>query len=495
MSLNQYQFYRRNLLFLVLGAVILGALVLATLVLTTTSERQFSTVVAIREVRSAAADLISVVQSAESSQRGFLVTHEPVYLETYNRMAGQYEQVFDRFARAARALPGQTLDAEALHNLIRAKFTELEDTAALGRAGRFDDAVNRVRDDVGFKLMERVSSELRRVLDTSERQLNEAVSRHTSSIYWLRFLVIAGAVVIAAMAAAITWTLVTYLRALSEARAEIELANAGLEQRVKQRTHDLTQANEEIQRFAYIVTHDLRAPLVNIMGFTSELEAMFQPIRDYVGAGKTDDGQLRDKAATALGEDIPEAIRFIRSATSKMDGLINAILKISREGRRQLQRQPIHLPDAIATATNAIHHQATAEGGKVSVDLKETSIFTDRLALDQIVGNLLDNAIKFKSPDRPLELNVRSYNGSGNRIVLEVADNGRGIAPADHERIFELFRRSGKQNTPGEGIGLAQVKSLVRNLGGDITVRSEPDKGSVFTLTLPRDLNDIRRSE
>jgi signal transduction histidine kinase len=494
MSLNQYQFYRRNLLFLVLGATILGALVLATLVLTTTSERQFSTVVAIREVRSAAADLISVVQSAESSQRGFLVTHEPAYLETYSQMAGQYEYAFDRLARSAKALPGQTFDIDALHNLIRAKFTELEDTAALGRAGRFDDAVNRVRDDVGFKLMERISTELGKILDTSERELNEAVSRQTSSVYWLRFLVIAGAVVIATMAAAITWTLVTYLRALSEARAEIELANAGLEQRVKQRTHDLTQANEEIQRFAYIVTHDLRAPLVNIMGFTSELEAMFQPIRDYVGAEKTDT-QLRDKAATALSDDIPEAIRFIRSATSKMDGLINAILKISREGRRQLQRQPIHLPDMITTAANAIHHQASAEGGRVSVDLQETSIFTDKLALDQIIGNLLDNAIKFKSPDRPLELNVRSYRGGGNRIVLEVADNGRGIAPADHERIFELFRRSGKQNTPGEGIGLAQVKSLVRNLGGDITVRSEPDKGSVFTLNLPRDLNDIRRSE
>jgi signal transduction histidine kinase len=384
---------------------------------------------------------------------------------------------------------------DALHDLIRAKFAELGETAKLGLEGRFDEAVGRVREDTGFRLMERINAGLGKVLETSERELDDAISRQTSSVYWLRFLVIAGALVLAAMAAAITWTLVTYLRALSEARAEIELANVGLEQRVKERTHDLTQANEEIQRFAYIVTHDLRAPLVNIMGFTSELEAMFQPIRDYLGAGKTDNAQLREQAVTALDDEIPEAIRFIRSATSKMDGLINAILKISREGRRQLQRQPINLADLITTAADAIRHQATAEDGRVSVDIKETSIFSDKLALDQIVGNLLDNAIKFKSPDRPLELNVRSYKGSGNRIVLEVADNGRGIAPADHERIFELFRRSGKQNTPGEGIGLAQVKSLVRNLGGEITVQSEPDKGSVFTLILPRDLNDIRRSQ
>jgi signal transduction histidine kinase len=493
MPLNQYQFYRRNLLFLALGAAILGTLVVATLFLTTISERQFETAVAIREVRSAAADLISVVQSAESSQRGFLLSREPAYLGTYNQMAGEYEKAFDRLVTATKALQ-HNADMDALHDLIRAKFNELGETARLGLEGRFDDAVARVRQDTGFRLMERISTELNKVLQTSERELDDAIARQTSSIYWLRFLVIAGAVVIAVMAAAITWTLVTYLKALSEARREVELANAVLEERVKSRTHDLVQANEEIQRFAYIVTHDLRAPLVNIMGFTSELEAMFEPIRDYVGAGKAD-AKLREKAAAALSEDIPEAVRFIRSATSKMDGLINAILKISREGRRQLQRQPINLPDVITTAADAIRHQTTAEGGRVSVDLKETSIFTDKLALDQIVGNLLDNAVKFKSPDRPLELSVRSYKGSGNRIVLEVADNGRGIAPADHERIFELFRRSGKQNTQGEGIGLAQVKSLIRNLGGDITVQSEPDKGSVFTVTLPRDLNDTRRSQ
>lgn len=494
MSLNQYQFYRRNLIFLVLGGAILGTLVLATLYLTTISERQFATVVAIREVRSAAADLISVVQGAESSQRGFLLSREPAYLGAYNRTAGQYEGAFERLAGSAKALPHGS-DMGALHDLIRAKFAELDATVKLGLAGNFDEAINRVRNDTGLRLMDQISTELGKVLDTSEQELDAAISRQTSSVYWLRFLVIAGAVVIAVMAAVITWTLVAYLKALSEARGEIELANVVLEERVKVRTHDLTQANEEIQRFAYIVTHDLRAPLVNIMGFTSELEAMFQPIRDYVGAGKTKDEKLRNEAEGALSNDIPEAIRFIRSATSKMDGLINAILKISREGRRQLQRQPIHLPDVIATAADAIRHQATADGGQVSVDLKETSIVTDKMALDQIVGNLLDNAIKFKSPDRPLELKVRSYKGGNDRIVLEIEDNGRGIAPADHERIFELFRRSGKQNTPGEGIGLAQVKSLIRNLGGDITVRSEPDKGSVFTLTLPRDLNDSRRSE
>jgi signal transduction histidine kinase len=76
----------------------------------------------------------------------------------------------------------------------------------------------------------------------------------------------------------------------------------------------------------------------------------------------------------------------------------------------------------------------------------------------------------------------------GNRIEIEVEDNGRGIAASDHERVFELFRRSGTQNQPGEGIGLAHVRTIVRSLGGDITLRSELGVGTTFIITLPRDL-------
>jgi signal transduction histidine kinase len=79
-------------------------------------------------------------------------------------------------------------------------------------------------------------------------------------------------------------------------------------------------------------------------------------------------------------------------------------------------------------------------------------------------------------------------------VVVEIEDNGRGISPADHERIFELFRRSGTQDLPGEGIGLAHVRTIVRNLGGDITVSSELNVGTTFTILLPPDLGAVQRS-
>jgi signal transduction histidine kinase len=76
----------------------------------------------------------------------------------------------------------------------------------------------------------------------------------------------------------------------------------------------------------------------------------------------------------------------------------------------------------------------------------------------------------------------------GNRVAIEVEDNGRGIAESDHERVFELFRRSGAQSQPGEGIGLAHVRTMARSLGGDVTLRSKLGMGTTFTITLPRDL-------
>jgi signal transduction histidine kinase len=176
-----------------------------------------------------------------------------------------------------------------------------------------------------------------------------------------------------------------------------------------------------------------------------------------------------------------------------MDGLINAILKISREGRRELRAESVDLAALIEAAAAAVHHQASAEDdGGIDVDSKVSRIVSDRLSLDQIMGNLLDNAIKYRAPDRPIRISVRTRRDRGG-VRIEIEDNGRGIAAGDHERIFELFRRSGSQTTTGEGIGLAHVRTMVRNLGGDIVVRSELGKGTTFTVTLPPDLAAYRR--
>jgi signal transduction histidine kinase len=267
----------------------------------------------------------------------------------------------------------------------------------------------------------------------------------------------------------------------------VAAANAGLEARVVERTQDLGRANEEIQRFAYIVTHDLRAPLVNIMGFTSELETSVGMLSGYMAEQESSDPKFAE-AKLAATEDLPEAITFIRAATKKMDGLINAILKISREGRRQLKAEQVNLQELADNSIQAIHHQVVEKGGEIATDIAVPRLITDRLSIEQVLGNLLDNAVKYQEPNRPLRVDIRARQAAGNRVVIDVADNGRGIAGTDHERVFELFRRSGAQSQPGEGIGLAHVRTMVRSLGGDITLSSELGKGTTFHISLPRDL-------
>ena len=224
------------------------------------------------------------------------------------------------------------------------------------------------------------------------------------------------------------------------------------------------------------------------MGFTSELETGIASLRNYMANRDDSEDLTFADAKLAATEDLPEAIGFIRSSTRKMDALINAILKISRDGRRQLKPESIDLASMVDASIAAIQHQVADNGGTAVADIKVPRVTTDKLSLEQALGNLLDNAVKYREPTRPLTIKVRAALVSGNRITIDVEDNGRGIADTDHERVFELFRRSGIQSQPGEGIGLAHVRTMVRSLGGDITLQSKLGSGTTFTISLPRDL-------
>ena len=241
---------------------------------------------------------------------------------------------------------------------------------------------------------------------------------------------------------------------------------------------ELRESNEEIQRYAYIVSHDLRSPLVNVMGFTSELEAAQVEIREA----------LRDDPRGArIDADLGEALGFIRAAVTRMESLIAAVLRLSREGRRTFRPERLDMGALLKGLADAQRHQTEEAGATITIAPDLPSLHADRLAVEQIFGNLLDNALKYRDPARPGRITVSAGREGGGRLRFDVSDNGRGIAERDHQRVFELFRRAGAQDRPGEGIGLAHVKALVRSLGGRIALTSQPGVGSTFSVTLPRE--------
>ncbi len=265
---------------------------------------------------------------------------------------------------------------------------------------------------------------------------------------------------------------------VDQVSAELEASAA----RLLERETELRESNEEVQRFAYIVSHDLRAPLVNIMGFTSELEALRG---DLIAAEEGEPSPQKRQ----LAADFDESIGFIKAGIAKMDGLIGAILKISREGRRAFRADRLDMTALVRGIADAIRFQADAVGATITV--KELPpIVSDRLAIEQVFGNLLDNAVKYLDEGRPGRIEI-SGREDGARVVYAVRDNGRGIAENDLGRVFELFRRAGAQNQPGEGIGLAHVRTLVRALGGRVDLASQAGVGTTFTVTLPKKLRNL----
>jgi signal transduction histidine kinase len=166
-----------------------------------------------------------------------------------------------------------------------------------------------------------------------------------------------------------------------------------------------------------------------------------------------------------------------------MDRLISAILNLTREGRRQFEPAQIETRELIEGIVATLAHQAADAQTEIHIE-PLPRIVSDRLALEQIFSNLIDNAIKYMKPQIPGKIMIRGRTKLG-FAIFEVIDNGRGIDPKDHQRIFDLFRRAGTQDKPGQGIGLAHVRALVRRLGGTMSVASELNIGSTFTITLP----------
>lgn len=494
MPISTSAFVRSTILMLLVGFMALAGIVGTTIWLVEQNQSWFEQTTEARIARSATVSLRNALQDAETGQRGFLLTGEDRYLEPYDRSALTIAGLMDQLASVLAPYPEADAAALTIRGAVTDKARELAETIDLARQGRRDDAMAIVLSDQGKASMDEARGLFDALITATDDRIIEGVENQRNASNGLRWVTVIGAFVIFAVVGGSAWTVMTYTRELARARQDIEVANATLEARVTERTSDLGRANEEIQRFAYIVTHDLRAPLVNIMGFTSELETSVGILSGYMAKTPENSDPAFAEARTAAVEDLPEAITFIRAATRKMDSLINAILKISREGRRQLKPEQINLPDLVGASAAAIQHQVVESGGAIAADIQVPRLVSDKLSLEQVLGNLLDNAVKYRHTDRPLAVSIRARLAVGNRVLIEVEDNGRGIGPADHERVFELFRRAGVQSQPGEGIGLAHVRTMVRSLGGDITLRSELGAGTTFIINLPRDLRNVSGS-
>lgn len=227
----------------------------------------------------------------------------------------------------------------------------------------------------------------------------------------------------------------------------------------------LAEANVELEAFAHTVSHDLRAPLRAIQGFAQAL------LEDH---------------SDGLGPEGRECARRVAGAAMRMDQLIQDLLAYSRLGRAELRLVSVDAGVAIADAVEALAPRIRETGATVETPSHTPEVRGHRRTLAQVCENLLTNALTFVGEGVTPHVHVRIVSDDQSvRIVVE--DNGIGIAPEHHERIFRVFERlHGSESFPGTGIGLAIVRKGVERMGGTVGVASEPGAGSRFWLTLPR---------
>jgi len=269
------------------------------------------------------------------------------------------------------------------------------------------------------------------------------------------------------------------LEELRKARRDQERANIELE-----------SANREVRDFAYIVAHDLRTPVVNFQGFVDEIEFSLEdvdiPLQRVRSHLTEKEQKLMDEAFTV---DIPDAIFHLKSSTRHMNEMLMTVLDLARQGRREFHNTQVDTALMVREITEDLRLE------QIHLLLHEMPTITgDRVALQQIFGNLVDNAVKYLDPARHGRIEIWATNAD-DEVTFHVQDNGRGIAPEDHEKILQPFRRArNTSGVEGSGMGLAYVQTLIRRLGGRIWFDSKPELGTTFHFSLPVSPLDTAKS-
>lgn len=255
------------------------------------------------------------------------------------------------------------------------------------------------------------------------------------------------------------------ITARKQAAQEIHALNVDLEQRVIERTALLEAKTRELETFTYSVSHDLKAPLRGIDGYSRLL------LEDY---------------AEHLDEEGRAFLHNIRHATDQMNQLIEDLLAYSRLERRELHTWQIRLQPIVETLVNESADEARALDATITTSVPDVEVCADPSGLAMALRNLLDNALKFSSSVDGPRIEIGAHE-TDTACIIRVQDNGVGFDMQYHDRIFEIFQRlHHAEDYAGTGVGLAIVRKAVERMGGRTWAESKIGQGATFYVEIPR---------
>ena len=410
-------------------------------------------------------ELLSLLQDAETGQRGFLLTGDDAYLGPYQRAAEQIPKKLEDLKQSVVS-PQQLSTLGHLEALYERKIQELHRTIELRRTAGLGPAVEIVLGDEGRLLMDEIRSLVASLQTEQRAYISERADRGTTLSEYRTLGMGLATVAVAITALQI---ILTMNRSARERQGLLDTSQRNV-QALEKANEALNRANEELQHFAYVASHDLQEPLRSVSGYVQLL-------------GRRYNDQLDEQAHNYIKKSL--------AASQRMQQLIEDLLtytRVSTQGRsfETVDTAKI-LDDTIANLNAAIR-----ESGASIRHSSLPEVHGDRVQIAQIFQNLIGNAIKFRG-DGPVEIHIAAMRDpgaapsqSGARWLFTVRDNGIGIAPEYQQRLFKIFQRlHTRQEYAGTGIGLAICKRIVERHGGRIWLESEPGKGTAFHFTLP----------
>lgn len=249
----------------------------------------------------------------------------------------------------------------------------------------------------------------------------------------------------------------------------------------------IIEKNKELENYLYIASHDLRSPLVNIQGFSQRLQKQAEEISRVLVESGIDISNMGNSGSfqKVLMEGLPKTLNFILTNVSKMDALIHGLLQISRTGRLVMSIKKVAMNEMMKKIIATYNFQITDLRIKVKME-KLLDCYGDENQLNQLFSNIIDNAIKYRDPERPLVIGIKSV-ARYNKVVYSISDTGKGIKSRYLDRIWDMFYRVDPTAPQvGEGVGLSLVKRIVNKHRGKIWVESEEGEGTTFFVELQK---------
>jgi two-component sensor histidine kinase/CHASE3 domain sensor protein len=429
------------------GLLTLLAIVGMTIWLNERSQVYFDEVIEARDTRSSAVELQSALQTAESSQRGFLLTGNEIYLAPYDSAKALAGRQLEALKRTLAANADAAPMLQRLSAVVGEKIGEMDQTIALKADRRDADALVILRTNRGKALTDEANVFLSGIVRAADGRLTEGVAEQRANTAMLRWVSIVGAIVIVLVVGGVTVTAARYAREIAQARDEVRVLNASLEERVARRTADLAQARDRAEVLLAEVNHRVANSLTLI---ASLVRLQANALSDQAAKDALEETQARILAISLVHKRLYSSgdVRFV-----ELDEYLASLL------------------DHLETSMRAEGHG----GASVRHELEPLKLRTDAsVSLGVVVAEWVTNAFKYAYPDRPGDVRVRLKRLGDGRAELVVEDDGVG--------------RRDEAPARGTGLGTRIVKGVAATLRAEVEyLRRQPGTAARLVFPLPAD--------